>query len=438
MHRIVSVTLLVLLGVSALLAQQNTGRIAGSVVDATGAAIPTASVQLSLAGGGVAATSATRTDGLFNFNAIQPGTYDLTFESAGFAKQIIRGVKVDPGREISIPAITMEVTSKAEVVEVTATNQGVQTTNAEVSTTITTNQIQNLPLLNRSPLALIATQAGVTYNGRTNTIINGQRPSFSNVTVDGVNVQDNFIRTNALDFLPNMLLLDQVAGNDGGHLEHQRRRRRRLVAGHLHHPVRHQHIPRNACTGSTATGRWPPTPGSTTGMASRSHPITRTRGAAPSGAPSSRTSSSSTRTTKPSGWLSNRPTTRPSSRPTPATASTPIRTPAGRCTRSMCCKPWGCPANSTMAALIAKVPGADKINNYRVGDSSESFLRNTAGYSYPLRNDRFRDNVTGKVDYIRSTKNVFSGTFAWNRDYLDRTDLTVNYDPFPRCSTTTR
>ena len=72
------------------------------------------------------------------------------------------------------------------------------------------DQIRRLPSLDRSPLALVRTQAGVT-NGRANTIINGQRTSFSNVTLDGVNIQDNFLRDNALDFLPNLLLLDQVA-----------------------------------------------------------------------------------------------------------------------------------------------------------------------------------------------------------------------------------
>lgn len=38
------------------------------------------------------------------------------------------------------------------------------------------------------------------------------RPSFTNVTLEGINIQDNYIRTNALDFLPNLLLLlDQIA-----------------------------------------------------------------------------------------------------------------------------------------------------------------------------------------------------------------------------------
>ncbi|MGA2326297.1 MAG: TonB-dependent receptor [Bryobacteraceae bacterium] len=430
MHRIVPVTLLVMLGVSALLAQQNTGRIAGSVVDATGAAIPTASVQLSLAGGGVAASTTTRTDGLFNFSAIQPGTYDLTVESAGFAKQIIRGMKVDPGREASIPAITMEVAGKAEVVEVTATNQGVQTSNTEVSTTITTNQIRNLPLLNRSPLALIATQAGVTYNGRTNTVINGQRPSFSNVTVDGVNVQDNFIRTNALDFLPNLLLLDQVAevtvvsSNSSA-----------AVGGGSSQVIISTPTGTNTFHGSVYWANRNRTFAANTWFNNRDGiarpPYNQNQGGGAIGGPIIKdklffyanyeafrlAQQSSYNTTILTDDARNGIYT--------------YKDTGGTVHKVNVLTAMGVSANSTMAALIAKVPAASKINNYRVGDSSESFLRNTAGYSFPLRYDRFRDNVTGKVDYIRSTKNVFSGTFAWNRDYLDRYDLTVNYDAIP-------
>ncbi|MEI9972740.1 MAG: TonB-dependent receptor plug domain-containing protein [Ignavibacteriota bacterium] len=94
--------------------------------------------------------------------------------------------------------------------EVTEALTTVQTTSADVSTTITKSQIQELPTMDRSPLGFLRTQAGIN-NARGNTTIDGQRSSFVNVTLDGVNIQDNFIRTNDLDFLPNMLLLDQVS-----------------------------------------------------------------------------------------------------------------------------------------------------------------------------------------------------------------------------------
>lgn len=137
--------------------------------------------------------------------------YDLHVEMSGFRKTILRQVKVDPGVELAVQPIQLELSAVAEVVEVHAQATGVQTANAEISVTVTNLQITRLPSLNRSPLAFIAIQAGVGGNGRTNTTINGLRPSFANVTIDGVNIQDNFIRTNTLDFQPNMLQLDQVA-----------------------------------------------------------------------------------------------------------------------------------------------------------------------------------------------------------------------------------
>jgi len=52
----------------------------------------------------------------------------------------------------------------------------------------------------------------------------------------------------------------------------------------------------------------------------------------------------------------------------------------------------------SIQSLIGQVPGPEKINNFRVGDSRETLLRNTAGYSFLLRNNRTRDNVTGRFD----------------------------------------
>ena len=69
---------------------------------------------------------------------------------------------------------------------------------------------RNLPILGRDPLSVLQTQPGVAYNGNSATVINGLRTSYSDITLDGVNIQDNYIRDNALDYVPNRLLLGQV------------------------------------------------------------------------------------------------------------------------------------------------------------------------------------------------------------------------------------
>jgi len=92
---------LLLLGLLPVLpsAAQLSGRVTGSVVDSSGAAVPDAEVELYLAGGKrPLLTTKTSTDGSYNFIAVRPAYYDLTVEAAGFVRTTLRGVSVDPAR----------------------------------------------------------------------------------------------------------------------------------------------------------------------------------------------------------------------------------------------------------------------------------------------------------------------------------------------------
>src|SRR5260370_4074989 len=204
-----SLALLALVAGSCL--AQVTGRISGSVTDSSGAAIPNATVNLLLPGGAkpVLAT-VTTSEGLFSFTNVRPVSYDLTVESKGFLKYTLRGLEVAPARETSLPRVQLERAAVTQSVDVTANVQTVQTSNAEVATTVTNEQVRRLPMLDRDPMALIATQAGVSSNAD-DVVINGTRSSFTNRTPDGINIQDNFIRTGGLAYQPNLLLMDQVA-----------------------------------------------------------------------------------------------------------------------------------------------------------------------------------------------------------------------------------
>src|ERR1700722_12973530 len=187
------------------------GRVTGSVVDISGAAVPGAEVDLLMVGGKKPLlTSKTSADGLYHFIGVRPGYYDLAVQGAGFVRTTLNNVSVDPARETSMPRIKLELASTTMSVEVKSDAQGVQTDNAEVSQTISMEEINNLPILDRDALSVIQTQAGVVANGNSATVINGLRTSYSDVTLDGINVQDNYIRDNALDYLPNKLLLGQV------------------------------------------------------------------------------------------------------------------------------------------------------------------------------------------------------------------------------------
>ncbi|MCL4844617.1 MAG: carboxypeptidase regulatory-like domain-containing protein, partial [Bryobacteraceae bacterium] len=134
-----------LLAATALFAQ-GTGQISGRVLDASGAAIPGTSIQLLVQGGATPiAVQETNQEGLFQFIGVRPINYDLAVEAKGFQKQILRGIKVDAGLTLSLPPLTLEVSTQAEVVEVTAEVQGVQTSNAEIATSVTNEQVRRLP-----------------------------------------------------------------------------------------------------------------------------------------------------------------------------------------------------------------------------------------------------------------------------------------------------
>src|SRR5262249_4742959 len=93
-----------------------------------------------------------------------------------------------------------------------ASEQTLNTSDAQVSATVRYNEVADLPVFQRDPLQLLDTLPGVGSNGRdgTSRVINGQSVSFSNITYDGVSVQTNFIRSNVLNFVSNALRSDQL------------------------------------------------------------------------------------------------------------------------------------------------------------------------------------------------------------------------------------
>lgn len=195
---------------SSLLGQVN-GRLTGIVLDPSGAPVPAAKVEVFI-GGGTSALLQTLTnqDGLFTFSALRPETYDVAISRSGFAKVSLRSVKVDALKETSLGTLKLEVASASQVVEVSAEVQGVQLGGSELVSTIPREQVQNLPTASRQLSTLFTTQAGVS-DGRGTTVINGMRTSAASVTLDGINIQDNFIRTNSLDFMPIRPTVGQVA-----------------------------------------------------------------------------------------------------------------------------------------------------------------------------------------------------------------------------------
>ncbi len=411
---------------------QVSGRIAGSVTDASGAVVPGAEVRLSLPGGAKSILVAqTTAEGLFNFAGVAPGLYDLAVEAKGFSSYHMRAVKVDPAREISLQAIKLDLASITQTLEVSADIQSLQTSNSEISTTVTNQQVRRLPILDRNPLDLIRTQAGVSSNGRSDTVINGQRTSYSNMTMDGINIQDNFIRDNALDYTPNMPLIDQVAeftvatsnansslGGGSSQVVFVTPSGTNTFHGTGYWYNRNNAVSANDWFNNRDGVERPflnqnQIGGSLGGPIKKDKLLFYTNYEAyrqHQQDPHNRTILTSDAR---QGLFTYRNTSGVVQKVNVLTAAK-------------------VQADPVMQGILAQVPGPEAINNYDLGDSKPDFARNTAGYRFNQRSNRIRDNYVAKLEYNLSPRHILSGTFLWNRDNADRSDYSSDYSAVPK------
>lgn len=192
-------------------AQGTLGRLAGTVLDQQGGALPGATATLTSSDTGFSATRVATGEGSFTFEQLPVGTYQLAVELASFSTATFRDVVINVGQEYSL-TVRLELATVRETVEVVAGVSLLRSTTPEISATLQQRQILDIPLAGRDVTNLIKSQAGVAgISNRTSTVINGGRPTWTQVTLDGINVQDNFIRTNGLDFLPNRPTSDMIA-----------------------------------------------------------------------------------------------------------------------------------------------------------------------------------------------------------------------------------
>jgi hypothetical protein len=400
---------------------QITGRLHGTVVDTSGAPIAGAAVKVLLAGEARPVLSTVTTaEGIFHISGVRPALYDLVVESKSFRAETVRSVKVDAAVEETLPPIRLELGPVSERVEVSAEAQQIQTGNDEITTTLRTDQVRGLPTIDRSPFALIRTQPGVVAGGRGLTSINGQRSSFTNVTLDGINVQDNFLRDNALDFLPNLLLLDEAgefsittsnanssAGFGASQVTFVTPSGTNEYHGSAYWSNRNYKLAANNWFNNQQGVPRPPLNENQIGGVIGG-PVFKNKLFFYTNyeAFRLRQQSSANRTILTG----------------PARQGICTYRDSGSAVQQVnILQAAGVTIAPAIQQLLQQVPSPDHINNFLLGDSRPGFPRNTGGYSFLTRNNRTRDNILAKIDYVLSTKHVFSGTYSWNRDVPDRT-----------------
>jgi Carboxypeptidase regulatory-like domain len=180
--------------------QVGTTSLRGTIMDKSGAVVAGATVNLTDTQLGVHRTTVSSSAGGYEFLSLQPGTYLLKVEAAGFRGYDQRGIQLLVNNPTTLN-VTLEVGSRTETVEVSALGETINTTDASLGVAFGENQVKQLPLESRNVGDLLSLQAGVVYTGDNPNItitekdtdtrsgaVNGARSDQSNVTLDGIPV----------------------------------------------------------------------------------------------------------------------------------------------------------------------------------------------------------------------------------------------------------
>lgn len=187
--------LLVCGGISLSISAQITrGSLSGNVTDQTGAVLTNAEVQIKNPANSETIKTLTDETGEFVFPSVAIGNYELTVEAKGFKRFMIQSVVI----EVSTPArlsLSMSVGEISEAITISNAQELVNTTSPTLTNVVERRQIMDLPLGSRNPIELVRLQAGVTGSGTGVTTAAGLRGATTNITRDGINVMDNFVKT---------------------------------------------------------------------------------------------------------------------------------------------------------------------------------------------------------------------------------------------------
>ena len=189
------------------LGAQTLGEITGQITDASGAAVPNASITLTNVATEAARQTVSTGSGDYSFLSLPPGSYNVKAEKSGFKTAISQGVTVQVQQTVRLD-LALAIGQLTESVTVEANAVALQAENATVGTVVENKRITELPLNGRNFLSMVALapnvttasssagQAGSRQGGdRAGQSISvaGQRIMFDYFTLDGVtNTDPNF------------------------------------------------------------------------------------------------------------------------------------------------------------------------------------------------------------------------------------------------------
>jgi hypothetical protein len=183
--------------------QASSSSLRGTVTDPSGSAIVGAKVVIANVESTLTRTATTGEVGDYSFVALPPGTYTLSVTATGFAHYQQTGIQL----LVNTPAtanVRLKVGSVTENVNVTGEAPALNLVDASIGNPFNETQVKQIPLEGRNVPDLLSLQAGVAYTGNRpdlsdpkvkdqdtrNGAVNGARSDQSNITLDGVDVND--------------------------------------------------------------------------------------------------------------------------------------------------------------------------------------------------------------------------------------------------------
>ncbi|HKE56078.1 MAG TPA: carboxypeptidase-like regulatory domain-containing protein [Pyrinomonadaceae bacterium] len=166
--------------------QSGGSTVRGTVKDPQGNVVSGATINLTNPEKNFSRTQSTNQDGIYVFTAVPPGTYKLEVEAPGFKTASASGLValVDTP---TVKDVQLEIGAVSETVDITAgAESAINTSDASLGSSFERRRIVDLPLNANNVVGLLSLQPGVSRTG----FVNGGRADQSNITLDGVDVNE--------------------------------------------------------------------------------------------------------------------------------------------------------------------------------------------------------------------------------------------------------
>ena len=188
-------------------AQNVYAAIHGTVTDSSGAVVPNATVKVENTSTNIVTTATTDSKGYYTLPQLQSGgPYSVEITAAGFKSSTTTGLTLNVNDNADVDA-KLDVGSGNTTVQVSATGVQVETSDTQLKETVTSQQLEEIPLLGRDPQGLQKLQTGVVESSdRTGSFsTNGSQATQNSFLLDGVDINDGPLQNEGIAVNPDAL-----------------------------------------------------------------------------------------------------------------------------------------------------------------------------------------------------------------------------------------